>query len=272
MLRLLTVFSVVFLLFMFAGSALAQGPKVCGFYGYVTIDGEGVYDGTMIKAWIDGTKVCETTTPCTLANCNYDYYLNIPSDSKDYEGKLIVFTIGSDNRQAGSATWVLGDYSRLDLAADTEDDPYTPPATLSDPSITLYPTEGIATQVSGVGFTPGSSVSITVGGQPAGSIIANANSTFSIVIAATDQNPGASIVSVTDTAGRSAQATLTVPDISGDPGADGAKGAKGDPGEAGPKGDSGGSGMALAALILSVIAILGVVLVVLRISTYWKRR
>lgn len=269
MLRLLTVFSVVLLLFTFAGSALAQGLKVCGFFGYVTIDGEGVDNGTAIKAWIDGKKVAETTTPCTLANCNYDYHLNVEGD---YEGKSIVFTIGSDNREAGSATWVVGGHSRLDLAADTEDDPYVPPATLPDPSITLYPTEGIATQVSGVGFTPGSSVSITVGGQPAGSIIANTNSTFSIVIAATDQNPGAFIVSVTDTAGRSAQATLTVPDISGDPGADGAKGAKGDPGEAGPKGDSGGSGMALAALILSVIAILGVVLVVLRISTYWKRR
>ena len=266
--RLLIVASLVLLLSTFTGSALAQ-PPVCAFYGYATIDGDEVNNGTIIKAWIDGTVVYQVTTPCQLTGYDYDYYMSITDDSNDYEGKTINFTIGTDNKQAGSATWISGEHFALDLKADSTAN--STPASLPNPSITLYPPEGIATQISGKGFTPGSSVSITVGGQSVGSVIAQTDSSFSIVVAAPAQNPGTCIVSARDTAGRSDQAILTVPDISGKQGHQGDRGAPGAQGEPGPKGSSGGGGMALAALVLSIIAIIGIILIAFRISTYWKR-
>ncbi|MFO8100878.1 MAG: Ig-like domain-containing protein [Dehalococcoidia bacterium] len=270
--RLLTVISIVLLLFTFAGSALAQ-PLTCGFYGTANIDGERVADGTVIKAWINGVKVgqCDETKYPLIEGYEHNYAFTT-NDQKDHTGQTVTFTIGPDDLLAEeSATWKKGDNIELHLHAESGGTA-PPPATLPPPSITLYPSEGIATQVSGEGFTPGKVVSIKVGDSPSGSVVANNDGTFAIVIAAPVQNPGTFTVSARDNAGKSDQATLTVPDIHGEPGVKGDRGAPGPKGEVGPKGDAGGSGMALAALILSILAILGFVLIALRISTYWRRR
>ncbi len=271
MLKLLAVIFVSLILLATPAISLGQGPPVCGFYGYATIDGEGVDDGTEIKAWIDNVMVGSVETyPLPIEGYTYNYALTT-KDNKDHTGETVILTIGPNDLIGGSAEWGGGDNIHLDLDADAD----APPATLSDPAITLYPSEGIATQISGEGFTPNSSISITVGGTPVGTVIANTNSTFSIVIAAPTQNAGTYTVRVTDTAGRSDQAVLTVPDMRGELGPTGDKGDRGAPGtsgEDGPRGPTGGIGLAIAALVLAVIAIGLAGLAAIRVSTYWRRR
>lgn len=243
-------------------------PEVCGFYGYATVDGQSVPNGAPIKAWIDGSMVEQTTTPCKLDNCPYDYIIKI-EDAGSYAGKTITFTVGSEDMKAGSAVWTAGGYTQKNLdATEGATSPSTPPVA-TDPAITLSPGEGIATQVSGEGFTPNATVTVMIGNTNAAAVDTGADGTFSIVVAASNQTAGTYTVTAIDGQGESDQAILTVPDLQGAPGAPGTPGAAG---EMGPKGESGGTTFALVAMILSIIAIVVAILVAIRISTYWRRR
>ena len=267
--RVVIVFLIVLMAALIPAAALAQ-PDVCGFYGKAAIKGQDVSNGTVIKAWIDGKKVAETVTSTVTADgITTDYSIKIPNDNYKDNTTKITFTIGSDDLVAGTAFWKSGGNDRLDLNGNEEMPSPTSP--LPDPGITLIPTEGIATRISGEGFTRGSTIAIMVDDKSAGTAIVNndENGTFSIVIAAPDQNPGTYTVSVTDTANRSDQATLVVPNLQGEPGPQGEPGAQGLPG---PKGESGGGTLALVAIILAGIAVVLAVLLAVRVSSFIQNR
>ena len=174
--------------------------------------------------------------------------------------------MGPDDLSAGSAQWISGRNDQLDLDGIPGQ---VLPIELPDPAITLTPTEGVVTRISGEGFTPDSIVTVTVSDKFAGDTIANTDSTFAIVIAAPDQNSGTYTVTVTDTQGTTLQSTLIVPNLQGEAGLPGEPGVDGSTGK---KGDSGGTTFAIVALILSVIAAFAAGIVAIRVSTYLKKR
>ncbi|MCL0088044.1 hypothetical protein M1N86_01615 [Dehalococcoidia bacterium] len=112
--------------------------------------------------------------------------------------------------------------------------------------ITLSPTEGLVTTVSGVGFTLGSPIALTWAGNPIATIptvvTAGADETFIAIVVAPTVTPGGYMMGASDTAARSAQAAFSIPDLTG---AEGAEGPAGEPGPAGPAGTAGPPGTAV---------------------------
>lgn len=247
---------IVLALFVIPITAFAQ-PPVCGFYGSVTVDGGGVADGTTVKAWIDQVEAKSVTTTGSK------YHMAIGGS---YTGKVVYFTVGETPALvAGSGIWEAGRNKKLDLTATTSS-----PGTVGQAEISLNPAEGMTTTVSGIRFTPNSTVIITWGGEVVPTVPAtvaiDGNGTFSAVIVASTNTAGDYIIKVTDVVGRSAEATFAVVDVRGDPGVQGLQGdpgpqgtkgdqgPKGDPGLQGPKGDSGGTTVAVIAIVFAVIA------------------
>ena len=118
--------------------------------------------------------------------------------------------------------------------------------------ITLSPDKGVVTNVSGVGFAPGASVSISWDGSEILSIpdrvVVGGAGTFTAAIIAPDQTAtGQHEVQATGADGRAAVAMFTVLNVSGqgtkgDPGVPGAPGPPGPLGPPGPTGPQGPSG------------------------------
>ena len=267
MFRSLVITTLVLIaLVVLPASSVAQ-PPVCKFYGSATIEGQSVQNGTLIKAWIDGKVVTTTTTsPFTVGSYSYDYEITVEEEgSAQYTGKTIIFTVGSDDLQAGTAIWAAGDNEKLNL--DGKED--TSLQELPDPSITLTPTEGLVTRISGEGFSPGSTITVTIGGTWAGETQASTDSAFAIVVTAPNQEAGTYDVSVSDAGGTTQQATLTVPDLQGEPGIDGEPGVAG---STGPKGDSGGTTFAVVAMVLSVIAVAIAGFVAIKFMDFLKKQ
>ena len=240
-------------LFLLPAIAVAQ-PSVCAFYGSITLNGASVDNGTMVKAVIDGAEVSTTTN-------GSEYLIKVAGD---YVGKTVVFTVGPDNAPAETASWVAGAITKLNLNGISS----TSPPELPDAAITLNPEEGLVTQVSGEGFIPNSSVTLTVGDEQAVTIKAGTNGSFIAVLVSPIQQAGTYTVTAAGAADRSAGAEFIVPDLSGEPGADGDDGAQG---PQGPEGDTGGTGMAVSALIIAIIAAILAILIAVRVSSRWKR-
>ena len=147
MLKLAAICIGILVLLAVPATALAQ-PEACGFYGLASIKGQDVENGTMIKAWIGGNVIETTQTSSLSADGNtWDYSIKITENGNEYDGEMIVFTIGPNDLRAGSAIWQAGGHDRLDLNG-TEQVP------LTDPEITLSPSEGIATRIWGQGSIP----------------------------------------------------------------------------------------------------------------------
>jgi hypothetical protein len=254
-LRILMATLLVVGLLLLPAIAVAQ-PSVCGFYGSVTLNGASVDNGTMVKAFIDGEEVSDTNT-----TSGSQYFIKVAGK---YSGKTVVFTVGPDDAPAETALWEAGENISLDLNGI----PSTAPPELPDASIELNPAEGLVTQVSGEGFIPNSSVTVTVGGEQAVTVTAGADGSFVTVLVSPIQQAGTYTVVAAGVTDRSAEAVFTVPDLRGEPGADGAEGAQGPEGQ---KGDADGMGMAVAALIIAIIAAILAVLIAVRVSSRWKR-
>lgn len=117
------------------------------------------------------------------------------------------------------------------------------PAVTAVPTITLSPNTGIATMISGTGFTPSDTITITWGGitmvtSPM-TISASTSGAFTAQVVALNQTtPGAYTVKAIDQHSLNASATFTVPNLQGP------AGAKGDTGAAGPSGAAGSNGAA----------------------------
>ncbi|MCL0036002.1 hypothetical protein M1N47_01030, partial [Dehalococcoidia bacterium] len=202
-LKVLVAVLAVAALLLLPTTAFASAPvPPAVFMGKAYVDDAAVA-GVTVSAWIDGAKVGETTTAADGA-----YYLRVYGH---YHGKTVFFKVaGLDALQ--TAVWEMGKTVTLDLHATTP-----PPEAVGEVGITLSPSEGLVTTVSGVGFTPGSVITITWDGNPIATIppvvIAEANETFIAMLVAPTITPGGYMIEATDAVGRSYQAAFTVPDL-----------------------------------------------------------
>ncbi|MFW0860483.1 MAG: collagen-like triple helix repeat-containing protein, partial [Dehalococcoidia bacterium] len=144
---------------------------------------------------------------------------------------------------AETRTWrdwraeMMGRYIRLDLHATTILEAIAPVG------LTLTPAKGLATTVSGVGFTPLSVITLTFDGKPVPTvpkrIITDIRGEFIAMLTAPIIETGAYPIVATDARDRSGKATFTLPDLTG---AKGAPGERGPIGLTGPKGERGAPG------------------------------
>ena len=243
--RILLATLTVAMMLLLPAVAQAQ-PQVHGFYGTVALNGESVEDGTTVTARIGGEDIATTTTD------NSEYSINVAGE---FEGETIEFVVGDGNAPAmETMTFAYGERNNLDLHAY--------PA-VKNVSLTLMPTEGMATTACGENFTPGRTVTVTFDGDTVAMIDIDRSGKFCTPVNPTTEEAGSYTVQANDGI-RSAQATFTSVG-----GAQGMKGEKGDPGEAGPqgpvgpagpKGDDGdagsGSVLAIVALIIAIIAVI----------------
>jgi hypothetical protein len=115
------------------------------------------------------------------------------------------------------------------------------------PTITLSPNTGIATMISGTGFTASDTITITWGGitmvtSPM-TVSANSAGAFTASVVALNQTvAGPYVIEAVDQHSVSANATFTVPNLQGPAGATGATGAQGPAGAAGSTGATGATG------------------------------
>ncbi len=256
-------------LLILPAAAMAQ-PTVCGFYGSVTIDGATAPTGTVVRAWIDGDEAASIVVPYSG---DIDYFIKISGDT--FAGKTVSFTAGPSNAQASvTAQWNAGENYEFDLTTSTSASPApttTPTTPAVDPSITIYPQEGFGTNIAGVGYTAGTTITITVGETIATTVTAGNDGTFNIPIITPAYNTGTYTITA-DGGGRTASSTFSVIDMRGRDGAQGAQGIRGAQGDPGAKGSSGGTGASIAALVLSIISFIIAILVGIRVSAKWRRR
>ncbi|MCL0104326.1 hypothetical protein M1O57_01800, partial [Dehalococcoidia bacterium] len=207
---LVAVLAVVALLLV-PTAAFAAAPPVLppvppsGFMGTAYLDNVPVAEGTVVTAWIDDTQVGDTTT-----EADGFYRLLIEGWFPDATVRFKVANILVDQ----TGVWQSGVTEPLDLFATT------PPLEAIKPvDLTLSPSEGLATTVSGVGFTPLSAITVTFDGEPVPTvpapIYADIEGRFIAMLVAPIITPGEYMIEVTDAVGRSYQAAFTVPDLRG---------------------------------------------------------
>lgn len=251
-LRVLMAALVVVTLFLLPLVAQAQ-PNVTGFYGDVTLDGNSVADGTVVKAWIDNAVVGSVTTTGS------SYQISINGEGQDFSNKKVSFSVGAeDNAVAETGTFVKGAQVALNLTASST------PVTGDPIKITLSPAEGVATNIMGTGAAYNNPVYIYFDGELYTTIKADAEGNFSAILVPTTSEEGSYDVAAIDVMERTATATFTiVPAASGGQGPAGPAGPEGPAGPTGPKGDPGedgddgsGSTLAIVALIIAIIAVI----------------
>ncbi len=132
-------------------------------------------------------------------------------------------------------------------AIDENGNTATTTFTVIPPSITLSPTTGFSTTISGTGFRANQAVTlrwgtITLTTVPM-TITTNSEGNFVAMISALNQTtPGQYTVNATDATGNTAIATFTIPITQGAPGTTGATGAAGQAGANGATGATGATG------------------------------
>jgi len=268
--RITVAILAVVMLLLLPTVALAQ-PNVCGFYGSVMLDGQSVVDGTVVKAMVDGEVMSSTTTE--------DSTYSIKVAGEELAGKSVLFIVESDDATGSAevAAWEAGANKELDLNAISE--------VIGETKLTLKPSEGVATNVCGEGFTPYQPISITWNGQEISSTTASGNGQFCTAVIPPTNTAGNYVIAASDPQGRSDDATfklggaggmvissVTVNTISpNEPGSaeyDSATGVltlnipKGEQGNAGPVGADGEDGsdassvLGIVALIIAIIAVI----------------
>ncbi|MBM4406203.1 MAG: hypothetical protein FJ039_08500 [Chloroflexi bacterium] len=272
-------------LIAFPSVASAQGVTVVT--GNVTIDGNPAPAGTTVRVLNGTTAVGTSTTGASGASAN-QYRIDITaSDALNGKTLSVVAVIGGQDSPTTGAptfTFAANRVFTVNVAAQTP----PPPAAAS---LTLGSSQGIsgsAVNVRGANFFGNSVVTITVGAQTVTRTAAtSATGAFDTTIAVSG-SVGAVTITAIDARNRTAQATFTVAQTQGIPGATGAAGpqgpagpagAAGAAGPAGPAGPAGAAGAAgargpagengadgedassalgVVALILSIVAIAGV--------------
>jgi len=189
-------------------AAFAQGPKVppCAVTGTAYLDGSAVSQGT-VAVFIGGKKVASTTT-----GANGGFYVQVKGN---YSGKEMAFKVNGVDAQE-TATWKMGKTVTKDLHA------ITPPEEISGPvGITLSPKKGVMTTITGQGFSRNAKIDITCNGSELKTLPANvetkSDGTFTAFAAAPTQKAGAYTIKAKGPK-KSAEATLTVPDLTGEKG------------------------------------------------------
>jgi hypothetical protein len=105
-LRAVVLLAVVALL-LFPAAAFAQPPALpCHFHGTVTVDGQDVDAGTVVKAIVAGTEFTTTTPAAAYGDSTYEIMIEQP-EGATYDGATVTFMIGERTADQ-SATWVQG--------------------------------------------------------------------------------------------------------------------------------------------------------------------
>lgn len=119
--RLLALITTLTFALFNAGAALAFPPLPSSFYGYLTVNGANVPDGTLVRALIDDQVYAEGRTQTFEGRSVYS--LNVLGDDSDtptkdggVEGETIHFEIGG-LLAAETALWHGGTNASRDLSA-----------------------------------------------------------------------------------------------------------------------------------------------------------
>jgi hypothetical protein len=229
-------------------------PNVSGFYGDVTLDGNPVADGTVVKAWIGNVEAGSVTTTGS------SYQISINGEGQDFSDKPVTFTVGADDAQvAEKGMFVKGAQVALNLTASS-----IPASGVI--GITLSPKKGTATNVIGEGAAYNNPVYIYFDGELYTTIKSDTEGNFNAVVVPTTNVAGDYEISAIDVLEHTASATFTLSiPTSGTgepgtcdcpPGEAGAAGPAGPAGADGEDGDDAGSTMGIVALIIAIIAII----------------
>ncbi|MBU0490235.1 MAG: hypothetical protein KKA73_22715 [Chloroflexi bacterium] len=124
--------------------AWAIPPRPSGFWGTAQVSGQNVPDGTVVSAWINGTRYTATAT--LTWNGDSFYSIDVPGDDPDtpgieggHEGDTIIFKIGEQTTNQ-TGVWHEGSNVELNLTISSE-----PDITVSPPSLPVALHEGDST-------------------------------------------------------------------------------------------------------------------------------
>jgi len=115
-LRAVVLLAVVALL-LFPAAAFADSPPQlpCRFYGTVTVDGQDVEAGTVVKAIVAGTEFTTTTPAAAYGDSSYEVLIEQP-EGATYDGATVTFVIG-ERAADQSSTWVQGGNVNVDISS-----------------------------------------------------------------------------------------------------------------------------------------------------------
>ncbi len=220
--------------------ALAQGG-VTVVTGSVTLDGAAAPAGTNVRISRGATVVATVQTGAAAGSAANFYRADITA-SGDLEGQVltvqvVVNGVAAPATGAPSFTFAGNRVFTVDVTATSAPPPPAAPA-----AITLTPSTGVVSTVSGTNFTANSVVTVRAGNVTLAMETANGAGAFFAAIAAPALTPGQVTITATDAASRTASAALTVPSLTGPAGAAGAAGPAGANGAAGALGPAGIAG------------------------------
>ncbi|MDA1127888.1 MAG: Ig-like domain-containing protein [Chloroflexi bacterium] len=284
-LKALIVFAGIGLIALFVlGAGPSQGgvpPQPYGanfFSGVITVQGEIPPVNTKVIGCVaDCIRVFESEPVLTDADGNY-VALQLNPDDEELVGRIIYFYLVNEfGRISASETRRFeGDFNIYDLDLTFIDPLPVVAPTPAPPTLSLVPETGLVTTINGGGFSSGSLVTLMSQGTVLGTVIADGNGRFRIVITAPSSVAGEYQVTSTDAEGRSGSATLTVPDLTGQDGLAGAKGstgpggADGNQGAPGPTGSDASLVLPVVALTLAGLAILIIIVMYLYLVSWYK--
>ncbi len=131
-------------------AAEAQPRFPSSFYGYVTLDGQPVPDGTPLEAFIAGVRYAQITTRTVEGQATYSIY--VPQDDPmttaiegGHQNDTITFIVGGRYTAAQRGTFLIGQNTAFNLTASTVAPTPTPiptptPTPTPRPSPTATPT------------------------------------------------------------------------------------------------------------------------------------
>ncbi|MCL0060113.1 hypothetical protein M1O20_06520, partial [Dehalococcoidia bacterium] len=195
-------------------TAFAMGEPPVTFVGTAYLDNEPAAFAT-VTAWIEGVEAGRAIT-----RADGSFHINVeerPGNTVSFkvDGFPALPTHSWENWRAE----MMGRYFTLDLRAVTILEAIEPVGLI------LSPSEGLATTVSGVGFTPLSAITVTFDGEPVPTvpapIYADIEGRFIAMLVAPTITPGGYMIGASDAVGRSDQAAFTVPDLRGPEGPEG---------------------------------------------------
>ncbi len=221
------------------------------FSGTVSVKGSPAPEGIQLIGCVDDCGAVFQSDPVTVdPGGGYSFLLVNPAD-KGLVGRTVTYHLVNEFGRitAMETNRFEGDFNvyEVDLTFNEPIPTFIAPPVVEDvpASLQLMPPTGVATTVIGSGFKANSPVTVSALGSTLGVAETDGVGSFRLVITAPSLAVGDYEISSTDDTGRLAAALLTVPDLTGSPGASGADGLSGIPGStgtAGPEGSPGESG------------------------------
>ncbi|MCL0070076.1 hypothetical protein M1N85_05195, partial [Dehalococcoidia bacterium] len=214
---LVAVLAVVTLLLV-PTAAFAVGVPPVAFIGTAYLGAVPVAEGTVVTAWIEGVEAGRDETDAAGA-----FYLMV--DVSGHADTVISFEVAG---HPVVETFPLTHWRDLMGTGPHHVDLHAVMVAPEPVGLILTPEIGLATTVSGIGFTPYSEITLTWDDDEIITIpkrvTADIHGTFIAMLVAPTITPGGYMIGATDAVGRSAQAAFTVPDLRGPEGPEGPEG------------------------------------------------